>query len=97
MIRQTWSSVNNIHFTLCYFVSFKVQGQSINRSSVKLGHAGPLLHLHQLLLSLAELGQVQRGDHLHLLDLLLVALHLGRQLRHWRLVLLILHPLLQLG
>ena len=21
MIRQTWSSVNNIHFTLCYFVS----------------------------------------------------------------------------
>ena len=45
-----------------------------------LGHAGAVLGLLQLLLSLAELGQVEGGDLLRLLDLLLVGLDLGLQL-----------------
>merc|ERR1740123_847352 len=55
---------------------------------------GPILGLLQLLLSLPELGQVERGDLLRLLNLLLVrldlALQLARQLRHPVLVLLVL-------
>merc|ERR1711876_178084 len=45
-----------------------------------LGHAGAVLGLLQLLLSLAELGQVEGGDLLRLLDLLLVGLDLALQL-----------------
>ena len=41
-----------------------------------LGEPGAVLRLLQLLLSLPELGQVQGGDLLGLLDLLLVGLDL---------------------
>ena len=41
---------------------------------------GPLLRLLKLLLGLPELGQVEGGDLLGLLDLLLVGLDLGLQL-----------------
>merc|ERR1711962_1860030 len=44
------------------------------------GKLGALLHLLQLLLGLPELGQVEGGDLLGLLDLLLVDLDLGLQL-----------------
>ena len=44
------------------------------------GELGTLLGLLELLLSLAELGQVEGGDLLGLLDLLLVGLDLGLQL-----------------
>merc|ERR1712038_2062655 len=58
------------------------------------GELGSLLGLLQLLLSLAELGQVEGGDLLGLLDLLLVgldlALQLAGQLGHAVLVLLVL-------
>ena len=46
-----------------------------------LGHLGAVLSLLQLLLRLAELGQVEGGDLLGLLDLLLVGLDLHLQLR----------------
>merc|ERR550539_979137 len=56
-----------------------------------LGHAGSVLGLLQLLLGLAELGQVEGGDLLGLLDLLLVGsdllLELGGQVGHAVLVL----------
>merc|ERR1719150_2781059 len=56
-----------------------------------LGHLGPLLGLLQLLLTLAELGQVQGGYLLGLLNLLLVhpdlLLQLAGQLAHPVLVL----------
>merc|ERR1719195_1772962 len=59
-----------------------------------LGHAGTVLGLLQLLLSLAELGQVEGGDLLRLLNLLLVGLdlllQLASQLGHAVLVLLVL-------
>merc|ERR1719195_387337 len=59
-----------------------------------LGHAGTVLALLQLLLRLAELGQVEGGDLLGLLDLLLVGLdlllQLASQLGHAVLVLLVL-------
>merc|ERR1719189_2585493 len=45
-----------------------------------LSHLGTVLGLLQLLLSLAELGQVEGGDLLGLLDLLLVGLDLALQL-----------------
>merc|ERR1719195_645516 len=45
-----------------------------------LGHLGAVLGLLQLLLSLAELGQVEGGDLLGLLNLLLVSLDLALQL-----------------
>merc|ERR1719195_879305 len=58
------------------------------------GHAGTVLGLLQLLLRLAELGQVEGGDLLGLLDLLLVgldlALQLAGQLGHAVLVLVVL-------
>merc|ERR550517_205410 len=58
------------------------------------GELGSLLGLLQLLLSLAELGQVEGGDLLGLLDLLLVGLELHLQLAgelgHTVLVLLVL-------
>merc|ERR1712154_466144 len=58
------------------------------------GELGTLLGLLELLLSLAELGQVEGGDLLGLLDLLLVgldlALELGGELGHAVLVLLVL-------
>merc|ERR1719461_2691831 len=58
------------------------------------GELGSLLGLLQLLLSLAELGEVEGGNLLGLLDLLLVgldlALQLAGQLRHAVLVLLVL-------
>ena len=57
-----------------------------------LGHPGAVLGLLQLLLGLAELSQVEGGDLLGLLDLLLVALHLVLQLVHQ-----LLHPLVVLG
>ena len=44
------------------------------------GELGALLSLLELLLGLAELGQVEGGDLLGLLDLLLVGLDLGLQL-----------------
>merc|ERR1712113_579274 len=57
-----------------------------------LGKPGALLSLLKLLLSLPELGQVEGGDLLSLLDLLLVSLdlllQLGGQLGHPVLVLL---------
>merc|ERR1719278_2307215 len=46
----------------------------------KRSELGTLLHLLQLLLGLPELGQVEGGDLLGLLDLLLVGLDLGLQL-----------------
>merc|ERR1719192_2814359 len=46
----------------------------------KSSELGTLLHLLQLLLGLPELGQVEGGDLLGLLDLLLVGLDLGLQL-----------------
>merc|ERR1712173_147362 len=56
-----------------------------------LGHLGTVLGLLQLLLSLAELGQVEGGDLLGLLPMLLVgldlALQLAGQVRHAVLVL----------
>merc|ERR550539_2186705 len=56
-----------------------------------LGHPGSVFGLLQLLLGLAELGQVEGGDLLGLLDLLLVGsdllLELGGQVRHAVLVL----------
>ena len=55
------------------------------------GELGSLLGLLQLLLRLAELGQVEGGDLLRLLDLLLVALHLVLQLVHQ-----LLHPFMVL-
>merc|ERR1719461_2729543 len=59
-----------------------------------LSHSGAILCLLKLLLSLAEFGQVQGGNLLSLLDLLLVgldlALELGGQVRHAVLVLSVL-------
>ena len=58
------------------------------------GQPGSVLCFLQLLLGLPEFGQVERGDLLGLLDLLLVrldlGLQLGRQLRHPVLVLFVL-------
>ena len=51
-----------------------------SKSDLGLGKPGPLLGLLQLLLSLPELGQVEGGDLLRLLDLLLVRLDLRLQL-----------------
>merc|ERR1719494_153258 len=47
-----------------------------------LGQVGPLLGLRQVHLGLAELAEVDRGDLLSLLDLLLVSLDLLLQLLH---------------
>ena len=47
---------------------------------LSLGKPGALLSLLKLLLGLPELGQVEGGDLLGLLDLLLVGLDLGLQL-----------------
>ena len=46
----------------------------------RLSEPGTVLGLLQLLLGLPELGQVEGGDLLRLLDLLLVGLDLGLQL-----------------
>ena len=46
----------------------------------RLGQPGAILSLLKLLLGLPELGQVEGGDLLGLLDLLLVGLDLGLQL-----------------
>merc|ERR1719373_104896 len=73
--------------------TFFFQFFKIFLSGVKsiLSHPGSVLGLLQLLLSLAELGQVEGGDLLGLLDLLLVSsdllLELGGQVRHAVLVL----------
>ena len=60
---------------------------------LSVGHLGPVLALLQLLLRVPELRQVERGDLLGLLDLLLVGLDLHLelvgQLRHPVLVFLI--------
>ena len=59
-----------------------------------LSHPGSVLSLLQLLLGLAELGEVEGGDLLGLLDLLLIGLdlllELAGQVRHAVLVLLVL-------
>merc|ERR1719205_170471 len=68
--------------------------QIANNNEVGIGHLGALLGLLELLLGLAELGQVQGGDLLGLLDLLLVGLdlllELIGQIGHAVLVLLVL-------
>ena len=62
---------------------------SPGEAQLVLSQLGPLFGLLQLLLSLAELGQVEGGDLLRLLDLLLVAPDLALQLvnqplhTHW--------------
>merc|ERR1719220_3117524 len=81
-------------FCLWSSVGVRSRRELVGGTEGGLGHAGSLLGLLQLLLRLAELGQVEGGDLLRLLDLLLVgldlALQLAGQLGHAVLVLLVL-------
>merc|ERR1719220_2858570 len=67
-------------FCLWSSVGVRSRRELVGGTEGGLGHAGAVLGLLKLLLSLAELGQVEGGDLLGLLDLLLVGLDLALQL-----------------
>merc|ERR1719220_1569499 len=67
-------------FCLWSDVGVRSRRELVGGTEGGLGHAGAVPGLLQLLLSLAELGQVEGGDLLGLLDLLLVGLDLALQL-----------------
>merc|ERR1719391_184850 len=77
---QSWSKVIHAIFIIIIINEFSRCLEEARSLDSSLGHLGPLFSLLKLLLSLAELGQVQGSNLLGLLNLLLVGLDLLLQL-----------------
>merc|ERR1719391_1296839 len=77
---QSWAKVIHVIFIIIIINEFSRCLEEARSLDSSLGHLGPLFSLLKLLLSLAELGQVQGSNLLGLLNLLLVGLDLLLQL-----------------